>query len=247
MSSGGAWRQAKKAFGVALCAGITAGFALGAAAQAPTGRAGHEVAPEMRWHHEMGSLMRELSQAIDRMGAQMVAAPASSREMAARMKELSGMLDRMSGLEARPAHGPEDQAQLAGLRKRLRELAADGAAVSRTRPAPSVEERMGRIEDDLQALDAQMQRVRDARDAAERSRLLGEHARALRGTMAGLRELDRVFSPQMRAMMGGGAHGISADRMMQVHDLMNRRVALMERAMEQVMEQSMVHGEEAPR
>ena len=60
--------------------------------------------------------------------------------------------------------------------------------------------------------------------------------------MQQVRELDRAFSPQMRAMMGGGSQIISAERMMLAHDLMARRIALMERPTEQVMEQSMGHG-----
>lgn len=224
-----------KPLAIALAAAV-AGFALAVAAQTPAEppRAGHEVAPETRWHHDMGSVMGELSEAIDRMGEQMRQAPGP--DMAARMKELSGMLDKMSGLQARAAHGPDEEAQLATLRQRLHALTAtDKASPS----ALSVDERMARIEAQLQALDAQMERARAARDSGERSRLLGEHARGLRRTIAELREIDRPFSRQMRAMMGGGAHGMSAEKMMLLHDLMSRRVSLMERAMEQLMEQSM--------
>ena len=233
----------------ALAAAV-AGFALSSVAQnAPTQapRAGHEVTAPVMWHHEMGSLMRELSQAIDRMGAQMLEAPASQPQMAARMKELSGMLEKMSGLQARPAHAAEDRAQVADLRRRLRGLAAADTASPPAQPAPGVDARMAELEADLQALEAQMERVRTAADPAERSRLLGEHARALRRTMAQVRELDRAFSPQMRAMMGGGSQIVSAERMMLAHDLMARRIALMERLTEQVMEQAMGHGEGVPR
>lgn len=230
-----------KPLAVALAAAVAA-FALSVAAQSPAEppRAGHEVAPETRWYHDMGSLMGELSEAIDRMGAEMRQAPGP--DMAARMKELSGMLDKMSGLQARAAHGPDEQAQLASLRQRLHALTATDKASPSTL---SVDERMARIEAQLQALDEQMVRIRAAKDPAERSRLLAEHARGLRRTIAELREIDHPFGRQMRAMMGGGAHGMSAEKMMQLHDLMNRRVALMERAMEQLMEQSMSEADAA--
>lgn len=222
-----------KPLAIVLSVALT-GAVLPVAGQTP--RAGHEVAPEARWYHEMGSLMLEVSQAIDRMGARMREAPATGPEMAARMKELSTMLDKMSGLQARAAHGPDEEAQLATLRRRLHALTAtDKVSTS----PPSVDERMGRLEAELDALDARMARVRAAKDPAERGRLLAEHARALRQTLGELRELDRPFGREMRAMMSGGAHGMSAERMMLIHDLMNRRAALMERAMEQLMEQSM--------
>jgi hypothetical protein len=107
--------------------------------------------------------------------------------------------------------------------------------------------RMMRLEATLDSLEAQMKRVRAVSDPAERSRLLGGHARSLRWLMADVRELDRALSPQMRAMMGGGKQGVLAEKMMLAHDLLLRRVALMERLTEQVMEQAMGHGEEAPR
>ncbi|OGA68304.1 MAG: hypothetical protein A3G81_02800 [Betaproteobacteria bacterium RIFCSPLOWO2_12_FULL_65_14] len=114
--------------------------------------------------------------------------------------------------------------------------------------APSyVDARMTHLEAELDALEAQMKQVGAVSDAAERSRLLGRHARALRQVMKEVRELDRSLSPQMRAMMGGGTQEVSAEKMMLVHDLIARRVALMERLTEQVMEQSMGHGAEAPR
>lgn len=236
----------KRARLIALAAAAAAGFTLAAAAQSqqtPVPRAGHETMAPVTQHHEMRALMRELSQAIDRMGAQMADVPASQPQMAARMKELAGLLDTMSGMLARPAHTAEDKAQVAQFRQRLRALAAADAASAAAQPAGGVEERMAQLDADLDALDAQMERVRAAADPAERSRLLGEHARALRRAMAQVRELDRAFSPQMRAMMGGGRQGISAERMMLAHDLMARRIALMERLTQQVMEQSMGHGE----
>lgn len=122
-----------------------------------------------------------------------------------------------------------------------------GREVRAPAQVPGADARMAQLEADMQALEAHMERVRAAADPAERSRLLGEHARALRRTMSQVRELDRAFSPQMRAMMGGGRDIVSAERMMQAHELMARRIALMERLTEQVMEQAMGHGEGAPR
>lgn len=228
-----------------LLAMAVAGFVSSAAAQnteKPAGAAGHESTAPARLHREMQPLMRELSQSIDRMAAEMgqAGSPEGQRVMAARMREASRMLGRMSGLLARPAHGPEERAQVAEMRRRLAAL---------TRPAPEassaarVGERMAQLEAQLDQLDAQMQRVRASTDPAERRRLLGEHARALRASMAAARELDRAFSPQMRAMMGGGTEAVSAERMMLAHDLMARRLSLMERQMEQVMAQSMGHDE----
>ncbi len=123
--------------------------------------------------------------------------------------------------------------------------AAPSGAASRS--ASDVSARMTHLEATLDALEAQMKQVRAASDPAERSRLLGRHARALRDVMSDVRELDRALSPQMRAMMGGGKQQVSAEKMMAAHDLLLRRVALMERLTEQVMEQSMGHGEGAPR
>lgn len=227
-----------------LAAAVAAGFAFAALAQSeqlPPARAGHETMAPVTRHHEMRSAMREISQELDRVGTQMAEAPASQvqPQMAARMKELSAMLDNMSGLLARPAHDAQDRAQLTKMRERLRALSTADAA---GQPAPTIDARMAQLEADLDALDAQMQRARAAADPARRSQLLGEHSRALRRTMQQVRELDRAFSPQMRAMMGGGSQIVSAERMMLAHDLMVRRIALMERLTEQVMEQSMRSG-----
>lgn len=123
--------------------------------------------------------------------------------------------------------------------------AAPAAAAARS--AADVSARMARLEAALDALEAQMKQVRAASDPAERSRLLGRHARSLRWLMADVRELDRALSPQMRAMMGGGKQQASAERMMFAHDMILWRVALMERLTEQVMEQSMGHGDQEPR
>jgi hypothetical protein len=230
-----------KAAAIALA--VAAGLALPAAAQnadKPASAAGHEIAAPVRFHDEMQPLMRELSQAIDRMAGEMAEAgsPEAQKGMAARMQELSGMLQKMSGLLARPAHGAEDRAQIAEMRRRLAAWSKPSAAGP---AAVGVDERMAQLEADLDQLDAQIQRIRAAADPAERSRLLGEHARALRRSMAAARELDRAFSPRMRAMMGGGTQAISAERMMLAHDLLARRLSLMERLTEQVMERSMGH------
>lgn len=230
---------------LAMAAAGWASTAAGQNADMPAGAAGHETAAPVRFHHEMQPLMRELSQAIDRMAAEM-GRPGSreaQKAMAVRMQELSGMLGRMSGLLARPAHGAEERAQLAEMRSRLTALAQPALADA---SAGRVDERMAELEAQLDQLDAQMQRIRASTDAAERSRLLGEHARALRRTTAQVRELNGVFRPQMRAMMGGGRGTVSAESMMRAHDLLARRIALMERLTAQVMEQSMGHQEAAP-
>jgi hypothetical protein len=231
-----------------LLAMAVAGFLSSAAAQnteKPAGAAGHENTAQVRSHHEMQPLMLALSQAIDRMAAEMEQAgsPEGRKAMAARMQELSRMLGRMSGLLARPAHGPEERAQVAEMRRRLAALTKPDPAVS---SAARVDERMAQLEAQLDQIDAQMHRIRATTDPAARSRLLGEHARALRASITTARELDRAFSPQMRAMMGGGTEIVSAERMMLAHQLMARRLSLMERQMEQVMEQSMGHGEVGP-
>lgn len=229
-----------KAATIALA--LAAGLALPAAAQntdKPLPRAGHEIAAPVTLHHEMEPLMRELSQALERMAGEMAAVRSQQAQngMAVRMQELSGMLQQMSGLLARPAHGAEDRAQLDEMRRRLQALS--GSSVPRARV--DVDSRMAQIETELDRLEVQLERVRAAKEPAERSRLLAEHSRDLRRTMGALRELNRAFSPQMRAMMGGGTQAVSAERMMLAHDLMARRIALMERMTEQVMEQSMGH------
>lgn len=127
--------------------------------------------------------------------------------------------------------------------------AATAAAWSQApQPAADLDRRMAQIEAALDALEGRMERIRATTDARERSKLLAEHARALRQTGADVRELGRAFGPQMRAMMGGSRETPSAERMMLEHDLLARRIVLMERMMEQVMQQTMGHLEEqAPR
>lgn len=227
-----------------LLALAAAGLGFAAAAQnaeKPVGAAGHESTAPVQFHHEMQPLMRELSQSIDGMAAEMgqAGSPERQRAMAARMQELSRMLGRMSGLLARPAHGPEERAQVAEMRRRLGALSHPAPAVP---SAARVGERMAQLEAQLDQLEAQMQRIRATTDSAARSRLLGEHAAALRASIAAARELDRAFSAQMRAMMGG-AKTPSAEGMMKAHALMQRRLSLMERQMQQLMEQSMGHDE----
>ncbi len=104
-----------------------------------------------------------------------------------------------------------------------------------------LDRRMQQIEARLDGMEAQMKRIQGTADPAERQKLLAAHARAWRETAAAVRELSRAFSPQMRAMMGGSERIVSAERMMLAHDLMSRRVSIMERMMEQAMEQSMGH------
>ena len=106
-----------------------------------------------------------------------------------------------------------------------------------------IDQRMRQIEARLDAMEAQMDRIGTTADASERQKLLGAHARAWRQTAAQMRDLNRFLGPQMRAMMGAGKEIPSAEKMMQVHDLMDRRVAIMERMMEQAMEQAMGHVE----
>lgn len=125
-------------------------------------------------------------------------------------------------------------------------LAAAAAWAQVPQPATSIDSRMAQIEAALGGLEAQMERIRVTRDPAERGKLLGEHRRALRQSVTAVRELDRAFSPEMRAMMGGRTQAPSAERMMLEHDVMVRRIALMERLMGQLMEQTMGHLEEAP-
>jgi len=159
------------------------------------------------------------------------------------MQALSEILLKMSGLLARPAHRGEGLALLEQLRARLRGLSAQVASDSPPRASKSaadVHASMARIEAELGGFEAQMRRLRAVDDSAERSRLLGKHARALRRSAAAVRELDGAFSPHMRAMMGGG-NAASDERMMIEHDLIAWRVSLMERLMEQIVEQSMGH------
>ena len=207
--------------------------------------AGHEIAAPVQFHHDMQRTMRELSQAVEGMADEMgrASTPEAQKAMAARMQEVSGMVQKMSGLLARPAHGAEDRAQLEQMRKRLQALSGTAGVAARPRAAADVDARMAELETQFDQLDAEMDRIRSTSDPAERGRLLARHERKLRQATRALREVDRSFSREMRAMMGGGAHGMSAERMMLVHDLMNRRLALMGRVMEQVMEQSMGHGE----
>ena len=113
--------------------------------------------------------------------------------------------------------------------------------------ASDLDRRMQQIEAQLDAMEAQMHRIRAAADASERQKLVQAHARAWRETVAAVRELGRNFTPQMRAMMGGSEQIPSGDRMMYVQDLMARRVAIMERLMEQGVEQAIEHaGPEKP-
>ncbi len=123
-------------------------------------------------------------------------------------------------------------------------LAAPAAWAQAPQPATELNRRMAQIEAALDGLEGRMERIRATTDPAERSRLLAEHARALRQNTAAVRELGRAFGPQMRAMMSGSKQTLSAETMMLEHDLMARRIALMERMMEQLMQQTMGHLEE---
>ena len=238
----------------ALVSAAAAGSAVAAAAQdeqAPAAPAGHEITATVTGHHEMRSLMRELSQELERMSAHVdeTATVEAQQRMAGRMQELSGMLADMSGLLARPAHSAQDRALVADMRRRLQAGARPSAAVHVAEPqaTSSVDARMTHLEAELDALEAQMKQIRALSDPARRNRLLGGHARTLRRLMTEVREFDRSLSPQMRDMMAGATAGASSERMMLVHDLIARRVTLMERLTEQVMGQSTGHGIEAPR
>ena len=121
---------------IALVAAVTAALAVAVAAapgeREPSARADHDVMAPVTRHHEMRSLMRELSQDVERMGAQMEEpAPAQAhRRLAERMEELSGAVAKMSGLLERPAHAAQDKAQLADMQRRLQGWSATSLAAA---------------------------------------------------------------------------------------------------------------------
>lgn len=100
-----------------------------------------------------------------------------------------------------------------------------------------LDRRMQQIEAQLDAMDGQMDRIHRTADPAERGELLAAHARAWRAAAAAVRELGRVFTPQMRAMMAGSEEIPSAERMMLAHDLMARRLSIMGHMIQQAVEQ----------
>jgi hypothetical protein len=84
---------------------------------------GYEVTAEMQRYREMASVMRDMSQQLDKMQGDMKKnemSPDARNRMQQRLSEMSEMMRRMSGLADRPSmNDPENQKQIREMRKQM--------------------------------------------------------------------------------------------------------------------------------
>lgn len=216
------------------------------AQQAPEAASG----PASRHHEALYEVMQDMTREMRRMTEQMAQGevPAEQRNgMAQRMERMSSTMQRMSGLLARPAmNEPGFRAQMEQMRKQMNEMAGGHAAAPKAQAADAAAEadrRMAEIEAALDESEAQMERIHGTSDTAEREKVLRGHGQAMRENVRAMRAIDEPFSRAMRSMMASGKRAPSSESMMKAHALIARRIALMDRMMGQMMEQSMGHQE----
>ncbi len=114
---------------LALCLGMFTAVSVSAQPAAATTSVNH--------HQMMGDMMKEMSQEMNVMAAQMTRderTPEQRKQMSQRMERMSKVMHRMSGLESRPAmKGPEMQKQYDQMRKQMDEMKRDPSMKSTTK------------------------------------------------------------------------------------------------------------------
>lgn len=204
-----------------------------------------------RSHHEaLHEAMRNMSRAMLDMTEDMSAAelpPDQRKSLAQRMERMASVMQRMSGMLARPAMAePEFREQMAQMRDQMRDMTPRQLASPRTGsmdPTAEVERRMAEMETALDKGEVQIERIRRSSDAAEREKLVLDHAQAMRDNVRALRAIGEPYGRAMRSMMAGGNQNLSSEAMMKAHALIAQRIALMDRMMGQIMELLMRHQE----
>jgi hypothetical protein len=110
------------------------------------------------------------------------------------------------------------------------------------------DDQMAKAQERMKQAQALMAKLREAKDPAERKRLMHEHTQALRDTMGMMRDMQMMCmmgAAQGQGMMGGGqgmgmmgqgkGKGQSGG-MMPMHRMMEERMGMMQMMMEQMFE-----------
>ena len=119
----------------------------------------------------------------------------------------------------------------------LSQPAAPGKAMSGT-----AGEQMVKAQERMKQAQALMSKLREAKDPAERKRLMQEHAQALRDTMGMMRGMKMMGMMGSGQGMGMGMMGqgkgpqAQAGDMMPMHQMMEERMEIMQMMMEQMMQ-----------
>jgi len=99
-------------------------------------------------------------------------------------------------------------------------------------------EQMDKAQERMKQAQALMVKLREAKDSAERNKLMQEHAQAMRDTMGMMRgmKMDMMGGGQGMGMMGQSKGPATTGGMMNMHQMMEERMEMMQMMMEQMLE-----------
>lgn len=101
---------------------------------------------------------------------------------------------------------------------------------------------MGKAQERMKQAQALMAKLREAKDPAERRRLMQQHTQAMRDTMGMMRDMkmDMMGSGMGMAMMSKDHGPAKSGGMMDMHQMMEERMGMMQMMMEQMLERQEV-------
>ena len=112
------------------------------------------------------------------------------------------------------------------------------------KPAMSMDmdKHMSQMQEKMKAMQAQMDRIHKTTDPKERQKLMQAHMQSMQENMKAMRGMGgpmMMDSPKGGGMMGGKKGGMK-DGMMKRHEMMEKRVDMMQMMMEQMMQRDQI-------
>lgn len=145
---------------------------------------------------------------------------------------------------AEDAHHPDQVSAPAAKAATVKTVPADKKSAASKKPAGNAggcgitDEQMDKAQERMKQAQALMAKMHETKDPAERQRLMQEHTQAMRDTMGmmrGMKMTDMMGAGQGMGMMGRGK-GQQASGMMPMHQMMEKRMEMMQMMMEQMFE-----------
>ena len=107
-----------------------------------------------------------------------------------------------------------------------------------------MDKQMSRIREEMNAMQAQMDRIRETTDANKRQKLMQEHMQAMQVNMNAMRSMG---GPLMKGrgehgaiMMCGGKGGMTDGDMTRCREMIEKRMDMMQMMMEQLIQREQV-------
>ena len=101
-----------------------------------------------------------------------------------------------------------------------------------------MEKQMGQMQDKMKAMQAQMDTIHKTTDAKERQKLMQEHMEAMQESMKAMHGMGgpMMTGSGQRGGMAKGGHKDMAGGAMKHHEMMEKRMDMMQMMMEQMMQ-----------